>query len=322
MIWTATDDGLVQVTRDGGKTWSSVFNNVPGLKPNAWLATIEASHFDAGTAYVTADHHQDDDYTPYVYMTTDFGKTWKSIRGDLPVGRGGRTWSARIRRIATCSTSAPRRACGPRGTAAPLGRLRGSLPVTPVRDMQIHPRDNDLLLATHGRGLYILDDLTPLQKLGEAQANEAECSTCDRRSAGTSGAATAISVSAATRRESADGATISYYLKTQPAGEVNVEIADGRTLVRRFRRVPDEAGVNRIAWDLRYEAAAGAGGGARGGVASPGVAAAPAAPHRGGHVAGGGACAPPGGHQEMQPAGGRPKGSSGRLAGVLPGTYR
>jgi len=88
VIWVGTDDGNVQVTRDGGKTWSNVFRNVPGLAPNAWIPTVEASREAAGMAYVVADHHQDDDYTPYVYMTTDFGRTWKSIAGDLPKSAG------------------------------------------------------------------------------------------------------------------------------------------------------------------------------------------------------------------------------------------
>ncbi len=263
VIWTASDDGLVQVTRDGGKTWSNVFNTVPGLKPNAWLATIEASHFEVGTAYVTADHHQDDDYTPYVYMTTDFGKTWKSIRGDLP----DRAWwthvireDPRNRNLLYVGTEAGVWASWNRGTS--WVSLRGDLPITPVRDMQIHPRDNDLLLATHGRGLYILDDLTPLQQLAEAQANDA--ALFDVRPAirwttwnrdGNLGQ----------RRYAGEnppvGASISYYLKSQPAGEVNIEVSDAAgKLVRRFRRVPDEAGVNRITWDLRSEAPAGAGG--------------------------------------------------------------
>jgi photosystem II stability/assembly factor-like uncharacterized protein len=272
VIWTASDDGLVHVTRDGGKSWTSVFNNIVGLKPNAWLATIEASHFDAGTAYVTADHHQDDDYSPFVYMTTDFGKTWKSIRGDLP----DRAWwthvireDPRNRNLLYVGTEAGVWASWNRGVN--WVSLRGALPVTPVRDMQIHPRDNDLLLATHGRGLYILDDLTPLQQLADAQVADAHL--FDVRPAirwtmwnrdGNLGQ----------RRYAGEnppiGASISYYLKAQPAGEVNIEISDAAgKLVRRFRRVPDEMGVNRITWDLRSEAPAGTGGlggrGARGG---------------------------------------------------------
>jgi photosystem II stability/assembly factor-like uncharacterized protein len=275
VIWTGSDDGNVQVTRDGGKSWSNVFVNVPGLKPNAWIATVEASHFDVGTAYVTADHHQDDDYSPMVYMTTDFGKTWKSIRGDLP----DRAWWAHVvredprnRNLLYVGTEAGVYASWDRG--AHWTSLRADLPVVPVRDIQVHPRDNDLLVATHGRGLYILDDLTPLQQLAEQQASEAVL--FDMRPAirwnmwsrdGNLGQ----------RRYAGEnppvGALISYYLKAQPAGEVNIEVADasGR-VVRRFRRVADEAGVNRVTWDLRYDNAAGGfggrgGGGARGAAA-------------------------------------------------------
>ena len=261
VIWTGSDDGDVHVTRDGGKTWSNVFVNVPGLKPNAWIATVEASHYDAGTAYVTADHHQDDDYTPYVYMTTDYGKTWKSIRGDLP----DRAWwthvireDPRNRNLLYVGTEAGVWASWNRG--ANWVSLRGDLPVVPVRDMQIHPRDNDLLLATHGRGLYILDDLTPLQKLAETQNTEAEL--YDVRSAirwnmwsrdGNLGQRSYKG------ENPPNGTIISYYLKAQPAGEVNIEISDAAgKLVRRFRRVPDDAGVSRVTWDLRYEAPAGA----------------------------------------------------------------
>ena len=271
IIWTGSDDGEVHVTRDGGKTWSNVFQNVPGLKPAAWIATVEASHFDAGTAYVTADHHQDDDYAPYVYMTTDFGKTWKNIRGDLP----DRAWwthvireDPRNRNLLYVGTEAGVWASWDRG--AHWMSLRGDLPVVPVRDIQIHPRDNDLILATHGRGLYIMDDITSLQKIGEEMANDAalfdvrptiKWTTWNRDG------------NLGQRRYAGEnppyGALITYVLKSQPAGEVNVEVADnaGR-VVRRFRRVPDEAGVNRITWDLREDAAPGVGGGGRGGAAA------------------------------------------------------
>src|SRR4029079_6338199 len=77
VIWVGTDDGNAQVTRDGGKTWNNVFTNAPGLKTGAQLTTGDSMHYTAGRAYVAADHHQDDYYTPYAYMTTDYGKTWK-----------------------------------------------------------------------------------------------------------------------------------------------------------------------------------------------------------------------------------------------------
>ncbi|MBX9929067.1 MAG: hypothetical protein K2X99_09160, partial [Gemmatimonadaceae bacterium] len=264
IIWTGSDDGNIQVTRDGGRSWTNTFTNVPGLKPAAWIATVEASHFEPGTAYATADHHQDDDYTPYVYMTTDFGKTWTSIRGDLPTSA---SWTHVIREdprnknLLYLGTEMGIWASWDRGQH--WVSLRGDLPTVPVRDLQIHPRENDLILGTHGRGIYILDDITALQQFGAVAANDAEL----------------FEVRPAIRWQfwSKDGnlgqkkwagenpptgALITYYLKQQPPGAVNISVIDatGR-VVRRFTRVPDEAGVNRVVWDLRADGAPGGGGG-------------------------------------------------------------
>jgi hypothetical protein len=184
--------------------------------------------------------------------------------------------------------------------------------------MQIHPRDNDLILATHGRGLYILDDLTPLQNLAAAQTAEAELfdirpsirwniwnrdgNLGQRRYAG---------------ENPPNGAMISYFLKSQPAGEVNIEVATASgAVVRRFRRVPDDAGVNRITWDLRYEAPAGGGLGGRG---NRGAAAPTAAPDTSLQ-----------GLRERRRAAASERGGAGEeenffgpsSAGVLPGTYQ
>ena len=275
LIWTSSDDGVVSVTRDGGKTWSSVFKNIAGLKPAAWLATVEASHFDAGTAFVVADHHQDDDYAPYVYMTTDFGKSWKSIVGDLPVSA---SWThvvredPRNRNLLYLGTEMGAWASWDRG--AHWVSLRGDLPVVPVRDIQVHPRENDLLLATHGRGLYILDDITALQQLGPAMTADATLFPApiairwnQWNKDGNLGQKTYRA------DNPPDGAMITYFLKAQPPTEVNMTIADkdGR-VVRRMNRVPDEAGINRTSWDLRYDATPGTGGGRGGGA---GAAAAP-----------------------------------------------
>ncbi|MFN8668408.1 MAG: hypothetical protein U0164_14620 [Gemmatimonadaceae bacterium] len=268
VIWTGSDDGLVQVTRDGGKTWTSTFVNVPGLKPNAWIATVEASHFDAGTAYVSADHHQDDDYAPYFYMTTDYGKTWKSIRGDLP----DRAWWSHViredprnRNVLYAGTEAGVWATWDRGVH--WVSIRGKLPAVPVRDMQIHPRDNDLILATHGRGLYILDDLTPLQQLAAAQADDAALFDIRPATNWTSWSRDGnLGARIWAGENPPNGAMISYWLKAQPAGEVNLEIADSKgEVVRRYRRVRDEAGVQRMTWDLRgTDLSGGGGGGGRG----------------------------------------------------------
>ena len=274
VIWVGTDDGNVQVTRDGGKTWSNVFTNVPGLKPNAWIPTVDASHSDAATAYVAADHHQDDDYAPYAYMTTDYGKTWKRITGDIP---NSAAWvhvvreDPRNRNLLYMGTEMGVWASWDRGSH--WISLRGDLPVTPVRDIQVHPRDNDLLLATHGRGLYIMDDVSALQNFNAVQSTDA--TLFDIRPAirwsqwnrdGNLGQ------KKWTGENPPQGALITYYLKSQPPGEVNITISDkdGRP-VRRMRRVADDAGINRVVWDLRYDTPAGGGGGrgGRGGGGAP-----------------------------------------------------
>jgi photosystem II stability/assembly factor-like uncharacterized protein len=274
VIWVGTDDGNVQVTRDGGKTWSNVFANVPGLKPNAWISAVEASHVDAGTAYVAADHHQDDDYTPYAYMTTDYGKTWKRITGDLP---NSAAWvhvvreDPRNRNMLYIGTEMGVWASWDRG--AHWVSVRGDLPVVQVRDMHIHPRDNDIILATHGRGLYILDDATPLQQLAAAQT--ADAALFDIRPA-TRWVLWSRDGNLGQKRWAGEnppaGAIISYYLKSQPPSEVNITISDkdGR-VVRRMRRVADDVGVNRVVWDLRTDTPPGtaSGGGRGGGGATP-----------------------------------------------------
>lgn len=275
VIWTGSDDGLVHVTRDGGKSWSNVFVNVPGLKPNAWIPTVEASHFDAGTAYVAADHHQDDDYVPFFYMTTDYGKTWKSIRGDLP---DKALWShviredPRNRNVLYAGTEHGVWATWDRGVH--WASINGRMPAAPVRDLQIHPRDNDLIVATHGRGLYILDDITPIQQLASAQSEDAVLFDVRPATNWTSWNRDGnLGARIWAGENPDDGALISYWLKTQPAGEVNIEIADAKgEVIRRYNRVRDEAGVQRINWDLRTAAVPGGGGGFggnRGGAAAP-----------------------------------------------------
>jgi hypothetical protein len=275
VIWVGTDDGNVQVTRDGGKTWSNVFKNVPGLKPNAWIPTVDASHSDAGTAYVAADHHQDDDYTPYAYMTTDYGKTWTRITGDLPAKAA---WVHVVREdpknknLLYIGSEMGAWASWDRGVH--WHSLRGDLPIVPVRDIQVHPRDNDILLATHGRGLYILDDAAAVQQLGEAMKTDA--TLFDIRPA-VRWSLWSRDGNLGQMRWSGDnppqGALVTYYLKNQPAGEVNITVTDAAgKVVRRMRRVADDAGVNRVAWDLRYDAPVGGGGGFGGGGRGAGAA--------------------------------------------------
>ena len=163
-IWVGTDDGNVQITRDGGKTWNNVVKNVPDLPPNTWVSTIEAGHFDAGTAYATFDGHASGDMKTHVYKTSDYGQTWTSL--STPELKG----YAHVVREDLVQPNLLFL-----GTEAGLflsvdagkhwGQFTGRLPNVAVRDIAVQSRDSDLLIATHGRGIYILDDLTPIRAI-------------------------------------------------------------------------------------------------------------------------------------------------------------
>jgi photosystem II stability/assembly factor-like uncharacterized protein len=167
VIWVGTDDGNVQVTRDAGKTWTNVVSNIQGLPKNAWVTTVEPGHFDAGTIYATFDAHTFGDMRPYAYKSTDYGKTWTSlIAADAPV----RGYAHVIKedlvnpRLLFMGTELGLWVSVDGG--ASWSRYKGGdLPSVAVRDLAIHPRDHDLVIATHGRGIWIIDDITPLRSL-------------------------------------------------------------------------------------------------------------------------------------------------------------
>jgi hypothetical protein len=232
---------------------------------------VEASHFDAGTAYFVADHHQDNDYAPHVFKTTDFGKTWTSIAG---TGLPAKGWAhvvredPRNRTLLYLGTELGVYASWDGG-----GRwvdIRNGLPPVPVRDIQIHPRDHDVILATHGRGAFILDDATPLTRLAEATAAGIYAFDVRPATRWTTWAKDAdLGQQEYAAANPAPGAYISYYSKNAPRS-VTVTIVDGEgKTVRQIRNAPASAGVNRAIWDLRFDglegpAGAGRGGGGRG----------------------------------------------------------
>jgi len=254
VIWVGTDDGNIQLTRDGGKSWTNVVRNVPGLPPYSWIPAIEASRYEAGTAYVAVDRHRDDDFGPYIFKTTDFGRTWTSIKGNLPAKGYVHVVreDPRNRNLLYAGTEAGVFASWDGG-----GRwvsIRTNLPPVAVNDMQVHPRDNDLVIATHSRGIFILDDLTPLQQLAEAMKTELHVfapQPAVRYAIWNRDGDLAQKVF--TGRNPPYGALISFYLK-QDAKEVTITVADSRgTLVREIRNASNHAGVNRGHWDLRYD---------------------------------------------------------------------
>lgn len=162
-VWVGTDDGNLQVTSNAGQSWSNVVANITNLPKNTWVSFIEPSHFDKNTAYVTFDGHRTGDGKPYLYKTTDLGKTWTSLATPQIEG-----YAFSIREDLVNSNllflGTEQGLYISVDGGANWAHFDNNLPKVAIHDMVIHPRDNALVLATHGRGVIILDDITPLRQ--------------------------------------------------------------------------------------------------------------------------------------------------------------
>jgi len=257
VVWVGTDDGNLQVTRDAGQTWRNVAEHVPGVPKGTYVSRVVASRYAEGSAYVTFDGHRSNDFNVYVFMTTDYGETWKAISHGLPANNGTAhviREHPRNQNLLLVGTEYGAYVSFDRG--ANWTALKMNLPTVPVDDIAIHPRDNDLIVGTHGRSIWVLDDITPLEQLDTKVLN-ADLYLFDVRPAtawriyGHKGN-TGHKFFAAPNPPY--GALINYYLKSKPDEKVKVGITvldkDGKTI--RELEGKKEAGINRVNWDLRY----------------------------------------------------------------------
>jgi photosystem II stability/assembly factor-like uncharacterized protein len=259
VIWTGTDDGNLQLTTDGGKTWTNLIKNVQGLPGDSSVSHVEPSRANPDLAYAAFDRHKMDDYRPYIFKTGDGGRTWTNIAGDLP----GKAYVHVVRE----DPKNPSLIYA--GTELGLfGSYNGgknwvslgmkNLPVVAVHDILIHPRENDLILATHGRSLWIFDDATAIQQMS-AGVLDGEAQVFDIRPAmrfTTRFTRYGIGDAVFTGPNPPGGAIITYYLKAKPdeKTKVKIQVTDaGGKLIRELNQVPKEQGLNRTGWDLRYE---------------------------------------------------------------------
>jgi photosystem II stability/assembly factor-like uncharacterized protein len=253
ILWVGTNDGNVQVSRDGGVTWKNVVDNVKGVPQEAHVSRVEPSHFDAATAYVSFDAHRTDDHKPYVFVTRDFGQTWSSISSNLPEGNVNVIKEdPRNRNLLYVGTEYAFYISLNGGKE--WKRFMNGLPTVRIDDILVHPRDNDLIVGTHGRSIYIIDDITPLQQLSDAVMT-ADAHLFSVRSATAWSAdimkANGFGGDKHFRAPNPQGGTaISYYLKSAASGDVKIIITDpgGRTI--RELDGPKDAGINRVQWNL------------------------------------------------------------------------
>ena len=166
VLWVGTDDGNLQVTRDGGKSWKNVAGRVPGVPKGTYVSRVVASKYAEGTAFATFDGHRSNDFSIYIFVSTDYGENWKAIRGGIPDTAGSVhvvREHPRNRNLLFAGTEFGLWVSWDRGAA--WTALKNNFPTVPVDDIQIQARDNDLVLATHGRSIWIFDDVTPIEKM-------------------------------------------------------------------------------------------------------------------------------------------------------------
>jgi hypothetical protein len=283
IIWAGTDDGNVQVTRDNMATFTEVGRNLPGLLAGHmyWVSRVVASAHDTARAYVAVDGHRSDDTRPHVFVTNDFGRTWTSISGNLPA-------FGNLQAIAEDPKNPDLLFAGTEhGLYASVNRgqswqkFMNNYPTVRTDDIRIHPRDGDLIVGSHGRSIWIADDITPLQQLTPEVMN-ADVHLFDIRPAvdwltdrKLLQAVTGQMVFAG--ENAPQGTTINYYLKANSTQPVKISIADINGRVIREMDGTGMRGINRVQWDLSPTPQPGQGGrgggrgGGGGGGAGPGM---------------------------------------------------
>ena len=253
MLYVGTDDGLLKVSNDDGKTWTDATPKLAGLPKETWINTIETSSHDAGTAYVAINNYRNNDFNNYVYKTTDFGESWTSITGDLPANRVARTLreDPKNPNLLYLGTEI--------GLFISLNggqnwvELKNNMPTLPFNDLVIHPRDNDLVLGTHGRGVWILDNLNALQELSPEVMNQQAAlfsiPTAQRINYTRNGAH--VGNMFFRGQNPPRGAIIDYYLKAavdKSDIKLMIEDLDGAEIAK--VKADTTSGINRVTWGL------------------------------------------------------------------------
>jgi photosystem II stability/assembly factor-like uncharacterized protein len=267
-LWAGTDDGWVHVSTDDGKTWTKVTPQIPQW---ATVSIIEPSPKDANAAYVAVDNHRQDDFKPYIFKTKDLGKTWTSIVNGIPDGAYARSVREDPKKEGLLYAGTERGVYVSFDDGAHWQPLQLNLPQSPIHDLVV--KDNDLIVATHGRSFWVLDNLTPLRQVNTQSAN-ADFILYQPQAALRLHYPEEFDKRQPVGDNPPAGAMIDYYFKTAPKDEVTLDVLDasGKVVrhlsnkenkegeqppewpdrVERVKTIPANEGMNRFAWDLRY----------------------------------------------------------------------
>ena len=261
LIWVGTDDGNLQLTRDDGGHWQNVVGNIHGLPKNSWVNWVQASSFAPATAYAAFDRHTFGDMAPYVYVTTDYGKSWTALVTPED-SKGVRGYAHVIRedtvdpQLLFLGTELGLWISIDRG--AHWAQFKGGhFPAVAVRDLAIQPRDSDLVLATHGRGIWIIDDISPLRHLTpELLAQDAAFVSARPVQQRIEAQGGWVNGAAAYVGENPEvGAVITYYQRTrQLYGRLRIEVLDAGGTVIDELSASSHRGLNRVVWTMHRKA--------------------------------------------------------------------
>ena len=257
VLYAGTDDGIVHMTRDGGKTWTNITSKFPGLPKNAYVSRLTASAHEVNVVYASFDNHRNDDYGTYVYASVDGGNNFRSIGEGIPKGHTVTAMAEDPKNPSVLYSGTEFGLFVSPDRGGRWMRLKSNLPSVPIHEIVFHPRDNDMIVATHGRSIWILDDATPLQQFTEA--TKADAYLFDIRAATQFNQANDrgfVTDKPFFGKNPIYGAAISYYLAKESTN-VALRIRDGAgTQVREITgndlQNARKAGVNRVNWDLRH----------------------------------------------------------------------
>ena len=280
IVWVGSDDGVVSVTQDAGANWTNVSAKIPGVPKFTYVSDVVPSRAAPGTAYVTFDGHRGGDYATYVFMTTDTGNSWRSIVSNLPKGEVARTIAEDRKNPDLLYLGTETGLWVSWNKGGQWTRLKANLPTMPIYEIKTHPRDNDMILSTHARGIWILDDLAIIQQWAKGEGADAHAfdpdpvvafNAANDQMKGFEGDRIFLGMNPA------PGATLAYRLKTEAkTAKWTIRDASGavvREIAGDDLRGRQQAGLNIVKWDLRVQPlrplppapGAPAGGGAGGG---------------------------------------------------------